>query len=173
MKKKPFEIWAVCRYLVILTFEVLIILKCHTLSATDGGIGHPPFKQIKNMRRKCGSRQVQHLLTRVLYHEIYIGLLCDIAKGKLRGKYTFKMRFRWKKLRATKYIYYSNKKNNLCWKVTPVHPELQEISRLWLITGNKETDDRFSFTHFFFLFGGGALISSGKFCFCHILAFYF
>lgn len=90
-----------------------------------------------------------------LSRDLYRFAVCDIAKGKLRGKYTFKMRFRWKKLRATKYIYYSNKKNNLCWKVTPVHPELQEISRLWLITGNKETDDRFSFTHFFFLFLGG------------------
>ncbi len=29
--------------LKIETVEMLIILKCHALSATDGGIGHPPF----------------------------------------------------------------------------------------------------------------------------------
>lgn len=86
-EKTPFEIWAVCRYLVILTFKMLIILKCHTLSATDGGIGHPPFRQIKNMRRKRGSCRAQPLLIRVFYHNIYIGLL--YSKRKIEGKIHF------------------------------------------------------------------------------------
>lgn len=58
---------------------MLIIFKCHTLSATDGGIGHPRLKEIKNTGRKCGVESAVFLVSLDLSRSI---VWCRTAKGK-------------------------------------------------------------------------------------------
>lgn len=68
-----------------------------------------------------------------LSRDLYRFAVCDIAKGKLRENTLLKCDSgKRNQEQPYTYIYkfYSNKKNNLCLKVTPVPPELQEISRL-------------------------------------------
>lgn len=138
---------------------MLIILKCHTLSATDGGIGHPPF-QIRS--KTCGgnvdSVECSFIASQCFYHEICV-ILLSVGQLKENGKW----------YRAAFFFFKQIWNPEVLLKGTRSFPRslVQNIfdNSLWLMTGSKEITDRF-FTRLPFS-------SSGKSCFCIVLAFIF